>query len=421
MNKLSIVDPLRYKEVKEWLDAVTEKAMTRMGYTRSMALFLEFTGWTPEKILQIKKEGLKRGERKTEVESKIIEFLRHLQQVKKPTGEGGYSPGTVVAARTALGSFLSYHGHELPKKFIRLSQDLAKETRVPEQNEIEAMIQYSPNLEVKALLTIAADTPCRSRVFVAMEWSWLEPGWEEKDIAHIQIPRKLRPTESGPKKFEPIAFIGKKGIAILQQLKSKRFGTEEATGRIFPFTPDWFQMMPTRVFEKTVKQKAIRPSAPNEQAITLKSFRKYSFNVIDALRDISPEWRNMLKGRDLGVEKYYSKEYIEKLREVYKTKIYPAIWKEQAAMDKKVAEFEAARRVLLAVGIDADAVLKSQPKILTLEDKVKFLDEQIKQLGLSRYGAKDGGIAITQKDKEAIAGFFKFLKRMSTICGEEIQ
>jgi hypothetical protein len=34
----------------------------------------------------------------------------------------------------------------------------------------------------------------------------------------------------------------------------------------------------------------------------------------------------MLKGRDLNTEKYYSKENVEKLREIYLTKIYPKLW-----------------------------------------------------------------------------------------------
>ena len=57
-------------------------------------------------------------------------------------------------------------------------------------------------------------------------------------------------------------------------------------------------------------------------------------------------WRDMLKGRDLGVEKYYSKENVEKLRKVYKTKVYPEIWKEKPSLDEWQVKVEAARRVL---------------------------------------------------------------------------
>jgi hypothetical protein len=71
---------------------------------------------------------------------------------------------------------------------------------------------------------------------------------------------------------------------------------------------------------------ALRLRTGNEEGISPKSFRKFVFNIIDSLEGISPEWRAMLKGRDLGVEKYYSKENIEALRKIYRDKIYPAIW-----------------------------------------------------------------------------------------------
>jgi len=387
------IDPLQYEEVKEWLDAVTEKSWTRRSYLRAIGRFIEWTGLTPKQMLEIKASGLKEGKMKTELESRIVEFIRTMQREGKEKGEGKYAPGSVVVFKTAIGSFLSYHGFQLPRKFMKLGKALLKRMRVPELGEVEAMIQYATNLEVKALLTVAADCPCRSRVFEAMHWDWLEPGWQDKDVAHIQLPTSFRPTESGPKKFEPIAFIGKRSISILKQLAEKA----GRKGRVFPYSRHWFVEMPEKVYRRAVKEHAIRESMEDEQTISLKSFRKYVFNAIDACRDISPEWRDMLKGRDLGVEKYYSKENVENLREVYRAKVCPEIWREKSSIDEWQVKKEAARRVLIAEGLDPDQLLlKARPMMVDMSDvraEVEFYDQKIKELGLrkSRRTERNGG------------------------------
>jgi len=396
-------------EVKEWLDAVTEREIVRRDYWRIMRTFMAYTGWTPKQMLEIKRQGLKEGRVKTELETKIIQFLRDLQQAKRKTGKA-YAPGTVVKARTALGSFLSYHGFQLPRKFIRLSQASAKMIRVPEQSEIEAMIQYTSSIELKALFVLAAEFPARPRVFMALEWSWLEPGWEEKDIAHIRLPPNFYPTEPGPKKFEPMGYIGRRGISILKQLKAK-IGKPE--GRIFPYTPEWFLVMPARVYRRAVEAQAIRPSNADEQPITLKSFRKYGFNALDAAKDISPEWRKMFKGRELGVEKFYSKEYIEKLREAYRSAIYPLVWKQEVTVDEKKLQLDAARRILMASGIDPDQVLRTMPHLTTVEEQLKLLDDLIRQQGLRH--RPDGGVAITAEDKQGLVCLARLLKKFAAL------
>jgi len=398
------IDVLQYEEVKEWIDAVTEKFWTRHGYLRAMGRFIEFTGWTPKEMLEIKASGLKEGKIKTELESKIVEFIRTMQREGKQRGEGKYAPGSVIQFRTAIGSFLSYHGFQLPRKFMKLGKALLKRMRDPELNEVEAMIQYATNLQVKALLTVAAECPCRSRVFEALQWDWLEEGWENKDIVHIQLPTRFRPLESGPKKFEPIAFIGPRSISILKQLAEKR----GRKGRVFPYSRHWFVEMPEKVYARAVREHAVRPSAADEQPITFKSFRKYVFNAIDACRDISPEWRSMLKGRDLGVEKYYSKENVEKLREVYRNTVYPEIWREKPSLDEQQLRLDMARKILTAAGIDADQVLRSMPHLTTVDEQMELLDKEIKKLGLSRRRTEANGGKLFESriiSEEELIGF----------------
>jgi hypothetical protein len=65
------------------------------------------------------------------------------------------------------------------------------------------------------------------------------------------------------------------------------------------------------------------------------TWRKYQFNIIDAIPAISSEWRLMLKGRDLRIERYYSQQNIEALRKIYPEKIYPKLWTDTAATLKR--------------------------------------------------------------------------------------
>ncbi len=109
-----------------------------------------------------------------------------------------------------------------------------------------------------------------------------------------------------------------------------------ATDRILPYTQDAAQIAVNRDFNHLVQLGLIRPTRkdqenkPLEQPISPKSWRKYQFNIIDSLTDISPEWRLMLKGRDLRTERYYSKENVEALRTIYRDKIYPSLWSSSA-------------------------------------------------------------------------------------------
>ncbi len=89
-----------------------------------------------------------------------------------------------------------------------------------------------------------------------------------------------------------------------------------------------------------------------EQPSVQNSWRKYHFNIIDGLTEISPEWRRMLKGHDLETERYYSKENVEALREIYRK-----LWSDTAApaeneghirnLEERVAQYEQAMEAIL--------------------------------------------------------------------------
>jgi hypothetical protein len=66
----------------------------------------------------------------------------------------------------------------------------------------------------------------------------------------------------------------------------------------------------------------------------------------------------MLKGRDLRTERYYSRENVEKLRGIYREKIYPQLWSDtsttQDAQEVKTLR-EGLQELRLAVRMLQDA------------------------------------------------------------------
>lgn len=313
-------------EVQDWLFGVTEREETRSDYLTSFGRFLKWTGWTPTQILQLKKEAMKQGEPFSEVERAVKRFHETLRQM----GYAGKSRARDVAA---ISSFIASKGYTLPRKLVRIDVTDKLEIRVPTPEEVELFIQYAGSLEKKLLYTMMRDSSCRPRVFPTLQWAWLEQEWWKKQFVYVNLPKQFRPGPAGgPRKFEPPMFLGPQSVTHLKQIREARIKKGHIPldqDHILRFTQSNINTLVNRDYKKLMGLKLIRPSRldekrePAEQAITPKSWRKYQFNVIDAIPDISTEWRKMLKGRDLQTEKYYSVENIKNLKDLYSTRIYP--------------------------------------------------------------------------------------------------
>jgi len=314
-------DPL----VVEWFVSLGENEGSRKVYLWWFAVFCLFTGWTPQEIIDLKRRALLQAEPKSEVENALKRFYSALCSA-------GYAKRTCALGLTACYSFLKAHGFPVPRKLIHMSYGTPKEIRLLEREEIENIISQAGSLERAVLFTVMAECPARPRVFPEMQWGWLEEDWYERDVAHISLPTRFRPHRGGGSiKFEPICYVGPRGTIMLKNLRDEllRQGQPPTpNARIFPSYPtvNSIEYAVKNACVRATKLRILRESKENEEEITPKSFRKFIFDVIDSLEGISPEWRAMLKGRDLGVEKYYSKENIEALGKIYREKIYPAIW-----------------------------------------------------------------------------------------------
>ena len=325
--------------VTRWFVSIGENEGTRKIYVWWLAMFCMFTGWNPAEILEVKRENMLRGKPMGEVEDALRDFYFTLGTAAPPPPPGrprkkAYAHKSRSLAVTACYSFLGAHGFRVPKKLIRLSRETEKEIRLLERREIEGMISQAGTLEKSSLFTVMAECPARPRVFPAMRWGWLEADWYERDVVHVSLPKQFRPARGGgPVKFEPICYIGPRGILMLKKLRDeliKKGRPPLPSTQIFPSCPYKviLHSMGSAYGRAAMISDVHSHVVDDEETekITPKSFRKFVFNIIDGLKGISPEWRAMLKGRDLGVEKYYSKENIEALRKIYREEIYPAIW-----------------------------------------------------------------------------------------------
>jgi hypothetical protein len=314
-------DPL----VVEWFVSIGDNEGSQKVYVWWLAVFCLFTGWTPQEIIDLKRRALLRAEPKSEVESALRRFYSALCSA-------GYAKKTSSLAVTACYSFLNAQGFPVPRKLIHMGYGVRKEIRRLESGEVESVISQAGSLERKVLFTMMAECPARPRVFPEVRWGWLEEDWYERDVTHISLPARFRPNrEGGSIKFEPICYVGPRGTIMLKKLRDEllRKGQPPTpNARIFSSYPtvNAVEYAVENTCTRATKTQILREAKENEEKITPKSFRKFIFNIIDDLKDISPEYRAMLKGRDLGVEKYYSKANIEALRKVYREKVYPAIW-----------------------------------------------------------------------------------------------
>ncbi len=309
----------------EWFVSLGENEGSRKLYVWWFAAFCLFTGWMPQEIIDLKHRALLRAEPKREVESALRRFYAALCSA-------GYAKGTCAVGLTACYSFLKAHGSPVPRKLIHMSYDAPKEVRLLEREEIENIIPQAGNLEKAVLFTVMAECPARPRVFPEMQWGWLEEDWYKRDIAHILLPARFRPRRGGGSiKFEPICYVGPRGTIMLKKLRddlTSQGRPPTPNAKIFPSLPyhQAINFALQTACARATRILVLRETKENEEKITPKSFRKRIFSIIDSLEGITPEWRAMLEGKDLSVEKYYSKENIEALRKIYREKIYPAIW-----------------------------------------------------------------------------------------------
>lgn len=321
-------------DVVDWLISCSDRPSTREDYLDSLGRFLNWNSWTPGEVFRIKKEAMKEGEPLSLVEKQIRRYDEALKRM-------GYAGLTRAQGIAALYSFIGSKGYTVKRKLVRFDMSTKTQLRVPTREEVDLFVQYAKGMEKKLLYTLLTESPCRPRVFLEIRWNWLEAEWWTRDVIHVALPKQFRPVnQSGPKKFEPVCFFGPKAVNLLKQMREAKIRTGKIpleTDRILNFTYDAVRVTVHRDYERLIELSLVRPSRRDEkgelteQPITPKSWRKYGFNMIDACVDISPEWRKMLKGRDLQTERYYSRENIEALREIYHEKIYPQLWSDTQA------------------------------------------------------------------------------------------
>ena len=90
-----------------------------------------------------------------------------------------------------------------------------------------------------------------------------------KSSIYISLPKESRPSnQSGPRKFEPICFLGARSIELMKQTRAARIRqgrTLLETDRILEFRGDAAHIGVRRDFDNLVHLNLIRPSRTDEK------------------------------------------------------------------------------------------------------------------------------------------------------------
>jgi len=249
-------------DVGDWLISMTEIQKTRDEYAEHLAKFLQWANLTPSRVFEIKQQALKEGSPSSAVETSIKRFNEALRGME-------YAGKTRAKIIAAICSFIQSKGYPIPRKLVRLDMTDKLAMRVPKREEIEFFLQYAASLEEKVLYTFMTETPCRPRVFPALRWNRLEPEWWSKAIVHVILPKQFRPgNQAGPRKFEPVMFLGPKSIDFLKQLRDARIRLGHPpleTERILSYTKGAMGASVRRDFDTLVRLGLIRTSRTDEK------------------------------------------------------------------------------------------------------------------------------------------------------------
>jgi integrase len=141
-------DPL----IIEWMQTIDAKTNTEKTYLQGMQDFTEFTGKSPESLLEEAESDIKSGKlmRQRKIKAYLIGFRKMLQ-------DSGKAPLTVKGRMTGVRSFFENFDIEIPKlPRTGKAKPLEKNKEIPSKNDLQAVLKVADPLEKAILLTGAS-------------------------------------------------------------------------------------------------------------------------------------------------------------------------------------------------------------------------------------------------------------------------
>ncbi|MDQ1251113.1 MAG: Tyr recombinase protein [Euryarchaeota archaeon] len=149
--KIEFVDIAKDPLVIEWFETINARPKTIRNYTQGLRWFTEFTGKTPDELLQEAEQEIRDGllMRHRNVKKYLIGFRQYLQEKEN-------SPNTVRTHIQGAKSFYSAFDIELPKLSNRAghkAQALRKHKIIPTKEDIQEVLKVADPLEKALVLT----------------------------------------------------------------------------------------------------------------------------------------------------------------------------------------------------------------------------------------------------------------------------
>jgi len=341
---------------KFWMDQLAAKSTSlRTGYRIYFTGFLEYSGLSPNRLIELQREALASNGDPREnfvVETQVRKWLAELQESK--------SPSTCRTALCAVKSFFNLNLHPLRLNRQDRPQGDSVGSRIPEKEEV-VRIADAAKWKYRAGVMFLKDSGLRISDVVRVEWS------DFKDLDdgfwHFKIVTQKR-------KILATCFIGPETTRLLNQFPTKK-------GRVFRTGPDNFDDQINWVIQRA-----------NVEDVTAHGLRKYFKASLEHAR-IPEQHILFMMGKKSSV---YSEKRVSQLFEDYR-KGYPEL--SVYAQKIQMKEIEDLRKQLGESGKEIADLRRELDLVKEIEDAltdpkvIKTLVDYDKNLSLQKRQTKE--------------------------------
>ena len=295
---------MRVRELKDdavimdWLETLNPGRNTEINYLRSMQMFTEWIGKTPNELLTEAEAEVRKGllMRERNIKKYLTGFRKYLQDEK-------YAPTTVKGYMTGVKSFYKLYDIEIPSlpRSGNKAKTLEENNEIPTKEDIQEVLKVCDPLE-KAIILVGVSSGLAANEIIHLKVKDFKKGYDPKtEITTL----KLRREKVG---FDFVTFLSPEASrVILDYLKYReRTAKTNETRRLN-------QLKKQRVFNDTgylFIGRYIPDAYLTEQDEELRKFEEQSF--VKIYRKISEKAnKNTKKGvwnliRSHNLRKYFN-------------------------------------------------------------------------------------------------------------------
>lgn len=217
------------KRLTHWLGNRTKKGTVAL-YRKAMEEYVNFTGLTPEQLIQEKYEDTKKPPMDQGVaEDRLRAFNKFLnEEYVKRDGTKGMAPKGALSHCAAIADFYRRHNLRLNIKMTQEFSGATKginETEKMTAEQIEDLASYAPTLRDKALIWAMFQGGMDVSTVLSLNWGHVEKEIEKPPMEAIML-RSLSRKKEPNKTFD--TFIYKTAIKYLKAYLRERFGDDYA-------------------------------------------------------------------------------------------------------------------------------------------------------------------------------------------------